>query len=285
MKVLDGRPLMYYYLNTSNKKQNMILVADEIKYYRAYCTSLGLKEPFAVVMNITGSETSSIFGDAASRYSFSGTSDQTFESFINGVQRTYEGYQKAGFQYVPPTTFGWHAEPRYKNPVSWMNVNENSWVPYPTEEEMYNHISYALSYLDHPSAEMFTKANTLIFYAWNEHDEGSWLCPTLKVDADGNQLYNEDGSKMIDDSRVKILKKALDDFESGKRVEVFINGLSNFDASLNATPTPTPTDENSGTTNNNSFNPIFIIIPVGAAVIIAGTVTAVIIIKKKKSEK
>jgi hypothetical protein len=30
-------------------------------------------------------------------------------------------------------------------------------------------------------------ANALIIYAWNEHDEGGWLMPTLGVDGRANE--------------------------------------------------------------------------------------------------
>lgn len=274
MTVLDGRPLMYYYVNTSNRKENMALVESEIKYYRAYCVSQGIPEPFAVLMNLTGQEVSSIYGDAVSRYSIGGTSDMTFKDFITTAQSQWEGYQKSGSQYVPMITFGWHAEPRYKTPVTWMTVEENSWVPYPTNEEIYDHVMYALSYMDHSAAKEFTKINTLILYAWNEHDEGSWLCPTLAVDENGNQLYNEDGTKKIDDSRVQSVKKAITDFKNGTRVEVLINGVSNM--SVN------PTEKPSTPANSSNNWLLFVGIGIGALIIIG--VPAIILIKKNKKE-
>lgn len=54
-----------------------------------------------------------------------------------------------------------------------------------------------------------TLANTLIIYAWNEHDEGGWICPTLAVDENGNQLYNEDGSKKLNESRIQAVERAI----------------------------------------------------------------------------
>ncbi len=276
MTVLDGRPLMYYYVNTGNRKENMALVQSEIKYYRAYCVSQNIPEPFAVVMNINGQEVNSIYGDAVSRYSISGTSDKSFNDFILSVQSQWEGYQKSGMQYVPMMSFGWHAEPRHKNPVTWMTAEANSWVPYPTDDEIYNHVMYGLSYLDHPNAKEFTKLNTLILYAWNEHDEGSWLCPTLAVDENGNQLFNDDGTPKINDSRVQLVKKAFDDFNEGKRVEVIINGVSNMSVKPSITESPLNQSEN----NSN----IGLFIGIGAGVIIIAGAVVIIALKKKKKE-
>jgi len=282
-KVLNGRPLMYYYINTGNKNSNILAAQNEIKYYRAKCEELGIPAPYTVIMNISGPETTKMFGDAVSRYSVGGTSDKTFDQFITGVQKNWEGFNKSTVQYVPNLTFGWHAEPRYKNPVSWMKADENSWVPYPTDEEIYNHISYSLSYMDHPSVQLLTKINTVIFYAWNEHDEGSWLCPTLAVDEQGNQLYNEDGTKKINDSRIKILKKATEDFNNGKRSEVIINGVSNL--TTKKTPAPSATNSPDNTNSNNKL-PVILLVGIGAgAVVVAGGVFATILIIKKKNKK
>lgn len=282
-KVLDGRPLMYYYINTSNKNSNLLAAQNEIKYYRAKCEELGIPAPYAVVMNVSGPETTKIYGDAVSRYSVGGTSDKTFKEFIEGVQNGWLSFNtNSTTQYVPYLTFGWHSEPRFKNPVSWMKTEENSWVPYPTDEEMYDHITYALSYIDHPNVELLTKINTVIFYAWNEHDEGSWICPTIAVDENGNQLYNEDGTKKINDSRVQILKKAIEDFKNGYRVEITINGISNKD---DPNKTPKPTNSVIIPDDNNDF--LFLIIGIGAGVLIlaGGAVVAIVIIKKKNKKQ
>ncbi len=280
-KVLDGRPLMYYYINTGSKNANLAAAQNEIKYYRAKCEELGIPAPYAVVMNVSGPETTKIYGDAVSRYSVGGNSSQTFNDYITGVQNGWSKFNTGTVQYVPYLSFGWHAEPRFKNPVSWMKAEENSWVPYPTDEEMYNHISYALSYMDHPSVELLTKINTVIFYAWNEHDEGSWLCPTIAVDENGNQLYNEDGTKKINDSRIKILRQAIDDFKAGKRVEVIINGVSNL-----STKTPKPTNPTNNNTENNN-NSLFLIIGISAGVIVlaGGAVVTLVVIKKKNKKQ
>lgn len=281
MTVLNGRPLMYYYVNSGSKNAEMAKVASDIRYYRAKALELGLKEPYAVIMNVSASDVNKAYGDALSRYSFSGTSKDTFNDFITRVQNTWIGYQTSGTgtQYVPSLSFGWHAQPRYKNPVSWMTVAEDSYLPYPTDEEMYNHISYALSFMDHQSTEMFTKINTMIFYAWNEHDEGSWICPTLAVDENGNQLYNEDGSKKINDSRVQIVKKAIEDFKNGKRSEVIINGISNMtESGIGGTDDP-------NNVNVSGKPSVWLFIGIGAGVLIVAGGTAVFVIAKKKAKK
>ena len=133
-------------------------------FYRSFCLENGIKEPYAVFMNTSCTCEKTVHSDAISRYSTTGTNNMTFNKFIANVQAWWEKYRATGTQYVPALTFGWHPEPRYKNPVSWMEINENSWVPYPTEQEIYDHMLYALSYLANHSTEAYTKANTMILF-------------------------------------------------------------------------------------------------------------------------
>ena len=46
-----------------------------------------------------------------------------------------------------------------------------------TPEEIAQNLRNALTWVkNHKNA---TEANTILVYAWNEFDEGGWLCPTL----------------------------------------------------------------------------------------------------------
>ena len=76
---------------------------------------------------------------------------------------------------------------------------------YAQEGEIFKQVSAVKEFLE----EFRSPVNSAIIYAWNEHDEGGWICPTLKVDENGNQLYGENGEKLIDDWRIKEVKKAL----------------------------------------------------------------------------
>ena len=109
-----------------------------------------------------------------------------------------------------------------------------------------------------------TKANTVLMYAWNEHDEGGWICPTLKVDENGNQLYGENGEKLIDTSRIEAIKKAISEFKANNQ-----NKLNN----------------NLGG-NENEGNNVLTYILIGGAVVLVGVAATVVtvIIKKKKAK-
>ena len=119
----------------------------------------------------------------------------------------------------------------------------------------------------------------VLSYGWNEHEEGGWLCPTIMVDADGNPIYNEDGTIKANTERLDALKRAKERALSGATTDI-----------STATPAPTPSSgesdiivpspEPEGDNNNSDWLPI--VIACGAAVIIIGAVITIIVVKKKK---
>lgn len=223
MTVLDGRPLMFYFGTGSNADA----IARDIEQYRHITESLGIPAPYAVVMGYDTDTVRDLYGDAVSTYAQFGTNDMTFAQLAESAQRTWKKWRRSGVQLVPNVTFGWHPAPRLETPCDWTGAYPtNSWVDYATDQELINHLSYALSYANHPETASAMMANTVIIYGWNEHDEGGWICPTIEVDADGNQLFHEDGSPKINDSHLKAVKTAIEKYHNGELPELTINGVS-----------------------------------------------------------
>ena len=152
-------------------------------------------------------------GDAISRYSVSATDGIPFRQLMDNTVEIWERHSREGMEYniqnVLPLVAGYHPLPRYKNPVTWMEVSENAYAQYATAEELYDHYKEAEEFIKSGKYAPTTDIGITILYAWNEHDEGGWICPTLKVDENGNQLYNADGTKQIDTSRIEAVKRAI----------------------------------------------------------------------------
>jgi hypothetical protein len=77
-------------------------------------------------------------------------------------------------------TTGWEKNPRKDHPVSWeLDHDYHRQTVFPavaTPGEIAAHLGRSLEFVRrHPT---ICRANTVIVYAWNEHDEGGWLCPT-----------------------------------------------------------------------------------------------------------
>ncbi len=277
MTVLDGRPLMYYFGDSGNIGG----IAEDIEYYRGLCATLGIPEPFAVVMNLGASESYSAYADAVSNYAIGGSNGVSFKELMNNAVKTWNNHAADQMQFVPTVTTGWHNGPRIDNPVTWTKPGADSWAEYGTDAEIQEHMENALWYMQQTKNTLFTMANTVIIYAWNEHDEGGWICPTLAVDENGNQLYNEDGSKKINDGRIQAVKAAIEKYKNGGELEQ----IENMDTLVTSTPTSAvtakPTDSNAVQQDSGSGN-TWIWFVVGGVVVAAVVVAVVVIAVKKK---
>ena len=174
-KVLDNRPLLYL-LGYSG------ILKKDVDTLRARTIRAGLGTPYIVEMRVDGVMTtvSTLGLDAFSLYATSWLNGGiTYDSLANTdiVQWNYTGVS-LGIGTVPHVTTGWDKRPRHDHNVSWEgDPGANAWVQQATPAELIYHINEAKNWnATHPATG---SANTVIIYAWNEFDEGGWICPTL----------------------------------------------------------------------------------------------------------
>ncbi len=106
---------------------------------------------------------------------------------------------------VPLISCGLDFRPRALNPVSWMGGKNYAYTG--EAEEIYGHAKKTL-----------TEAKnipTVLIYAWNEHDEGGWCCPTLTVNENGDTVTDENGNNVMDRSHLDAIKKAIGEYKNG----------------------------------------------------------------------
>ncbi len=101
----------------------------------------------------------------------------------NNVDRL--GYKKA---VIPMLSMGWNPTPRIDSPSPWVSYPEATYADKPNEEEIKTAFRTVDEFIKNNK-----QANTdcVIVFAWNEFEEGGYLCPTL----------NPDGT--VDDSFIK----------------------------------------------------------------------------------
>jgi len=79
---------------------------------------------------------------------------------------------------VPHITTGWDTRPIHDHPLSWYTiVSADDYVVSATPSDISNHIQDAINWIKFNPT--LAEANTILIYAWNEHVEGGWICPTL----------------------------------------------------------------------------------------------------------
>jgi hypothetical protein len=117
---------------------------------------------------------------AVSAYAHPGT-EPVFAKYVAAFeQHAWANALATQTPYVPLVTTGWDKRPRQDHPVSWEKnpgyAQQKTFPATATADELAAHLGRAIAFVrDNPSV---CPANTIIVYAWNEHDEGGWLCPT-----------------------------------------------------------------------------------------------------------
>jgi hypothetical protein len=181
-KVLGGRPL-FYYLSSQDAVPHFGSVKaarGAMDYLRAEAMKAGLGDPYIVGLCFwpdKGAQAAKDCGfDAIGSYcNPPGAEGRELEyEELAGLNRWFwEKCKETGLPVVPPLNAGWDPRPRR----SLEHVSDDgNWCYGPTPEELQAHVTDALVWVrDHPA---ICEANTILIYAWNEFDEGGWICPT-----------------------------------------------------------------------------------------------------------
>jgi len=194
---------------------------------------------------------------------------------------------------VPTLTTGRYCNGRIDTAVSWIAGDPNAeddkdkpyqgkWTEQPTMAELEAHIANVYEYVQ--ANFIATTPNMILSYAWNEHDEGGWLCPTIAVDENGTPLYNEDGTIKINTERIDTLKKTLETLNAPEETPVVtptVAPVATPGDSDNTEALPKPTPGSDAPSKESTFNILdyWWILPI-AVVAIGGAVA--LVIKKKK---
>jgi hypothetical protein len=193
--VLNGRPLLYVYIKPES------LAKADWEELRRQTLSAGLPSPYLVLMGWdleqVAKQMKEIGFDAISSYARGGAYTMTQPSYAEQRELVrHRIWEKLRALNVPTVTFasaGWDTRPRNERPPSWLKELQATPDPTPPEQqkplldsvtasanEVASHLQDAIQWtLDNRA---LNPANAILVYAWNEHDEGGWLQPTLGAD-------------------------------------------------------------------------------------------------------
>ena len=209
--VLDGRPLLFVFVKTRQLGQ---AEWDEL---RRQTIAAGLKSPYLVLMGWNAEAERVALGfDAISEYACSGkgyTIDpETYAKLTSHHvrEKLWDKWKRERTPCITFATAGWDTRPRQERPPEWCQEMVKVATPDPTPpaeqkplidavtatpDELTAHIREAIEWTN--ANRDINPAGTIILYAWNEHDEGGWLQPTLGTDGRPH------------DERIKALSKTL----------------------------------------------------------------------------
>lgn len=187
-----SRPLLYLYYDASalttyfgGSLANLKAAIDAL---RSATTGAGLANPYIVLM------ASSVFGSTVTSLGLDGLTCYVTNTPVQapGTRAQLDAAAAADWAaqavafttgVVPNIMCGWDRRPRIRRPAFWEIPGQRAWVgeqryvAAATNAELIAHFQAAIDFiLANPTA---CPMKLGITYAWNEHDEGGWLCPTL----------------------------------------------------------------------------------------------------------
>lgn len=175
VRVMGNRPLLYFF-------GSWALTLGEINELRSKSVAAGHGDPYIVLFIQSAPVTivDDLNLDALSRYVTSWIRDGApYSDLAAADTQQWNFFKGQNKKVVPHVSAGWDKRPRVLNPMSWETapISPDRWVEMPTPTELTDHMSDAVDWVNTNSS--YAESNTVIVYAWNEHDEGGFLCPTL----------------------------------------------------------------------------------------------------------
>ncbi len=211
-KVLGGRPLLFVYIKPRS------LTRADWDELRRQTVAAGLMTPYLVLMGWDLGQDlkdmAELGFDALSAYARGGAYSMEQPSYEEQgrllKQRLWDEWESRGIPCITLASAGWDTRPRNERPPEWIKDLKVQPAPAPvpleqqrplvdsvtgTPGEVASHLFEAVRWTR--THRDINPANAVIVYAWNEHDEGGWLQPTL----------GPDGSP--DEGRIQALEKVL----------------------------------------------------------------------------
>lgn len=183
---INGRPVIYLF----NINEELL---DIVNYIREKCFKV---KPYFVglVWNYEQAKLANnqFSLDAISQYCTPGQNNLAYEHLSKIEREKWSEYLRIN-KVVPWVTTGWDKRPRFDNPVSWEDCKDFDieYIKYPTKDELRYQMEKSLDFANTNESEL------ILIYAWNEFDEGGFICPTL-----------EDGK--INISKLETIKESID---------------------------------------------------------------------------
>ncbi len=187
-RVAGGRPLFYFLHHDTGTVEKswggaggFREAADKLK---AAAAARGLPAPYLVVMTYDVTAAKALVDaaglDAISAYAFQRGDDRApYAKLTADLEKFWEIQRSTRAAVVPLAMAGWDRRPRVQNPVPWEHFGGtmNKYYETATADQVATHVHSAVKWAQSHAADC--PAQAVIIYAWNEFDEGGWLCPTL----------------------------------------------------------------------------------------------------------
>jgi len=118
--------------------------------------------------------------------------EQHFENQINGNEHR----KKYGLPIIPTLTVGWNPTPRIESPIPWYSYEQLTYCERASAQELEESAIKLSQWIQ--QNKNFANVGHILAFAWNEFEEGGYICPTYNVDGTVNEDYIFAFAKAVD---------------------------------------------------------------------------------------
>lgn len=186
-KVMGNRPLIYLYAMSDNYLANGKNILNNL---RTQVIAAGFGDPYIVLQTYVIADAKrymdALGANAISRYAVGGevnVNEAPYTNLTTMARGWWNNAEKTGAQVVPIVTAGYERRPRIETKTflaDLSNLSITNYFKLPAQGELTYHVQEAVNWVKTRKKTTCPSAAVLI-YAWNEHDEGGWLCPTMDI--------------------------------------------------------------------------------------------------------
>ncbi len=171
-ETVEGRPLVYLYQSTSTAWMERV---------RRACLADGLAAPFFVPMvSAIDAGGDSPLIDALSQYACAASGTADYASLCEAMTVQNRRRLSSGHRIIPLFTTGWDPSPRIDIPAPWCQYPEAVYAPPATPQELLLGAIHLADWICEEARDAFF--GHIMTFAWNEFEEGAWICPTYTPD-------------------------------------------------------------------------------------------------------
>ncbi len=186
---IEGRPLVYLFSGTQG---------DIVARLRAAFRRQRANDPFIVLQRNLPNKAAAIAEgvQALSAYNDGKNGIDTFaqqnaHTLANNARRA-----ATGMPVVPAFTLGWDPSPRVDNPVPWTSYPATNYMQVASEPELLKGAQEMADWIKANRASCPT--GHVLAFAWNEFEEGAWICPTWRADGQPDTSRLQTFRKVVD---------------------------------------------------------------------------------------
>lgn len=178
---VENRPLLILYLDWQEEFTRQV---------RDFMQARGI-DPYIAFINCGAAQKGTDYSlcEAVTAY----TSYHDAETFAQLTEKTEQDNLERltyGRKIIPMLSMGWNPMPRVDNPSPWVAYENAEYAGLPDQEDVRRAFEGLYAFLKEQPEHADT--GLVLTFAWNEFEEGGFLCPTLGLDGGMNDRLLQD---------------------------------------------------------------------------------------------